>query len=181
MADEPLVKQSFFESILYGALLQYTTKKKHTSPTVKHLQILLTWGAMSAKSTADLYFLLSRFIMNGSKHGDLSNQKLEFHIDVHSPQFLCTIKLFAAASGLQSNFQKLSTSKCLTGLETSDLFPKENFCSLLKNKVFKRSSASLVAMKNAVCVKDILLYYSLNLVITMTRRLQAVSIVRMWP
>ena len=61
---------------------------------------------------------------------------------------------------------------------SSDFFPLENSLPLLKNKVFENQFASLAALKNTmkeVWIKFVLRYYSLNLVTTMPRRLQAVK------
>ena len=60
---------------------------------------------MFAKSTADLFFLLTGFILNECKHGDFVKEEDRTPRGKHiTVQLLCTMKLFATKPGVQSNF-----------------------------------------------------------------------------
>ena len=50
---------------------------------MKHPPSIMVWGAMSALSTAGLYFLQPGTIINGAKYLDLLKDKLKIHMVVH--------------------------------------------------------------------------------------------------
>ena len=60
---------------------------------------------MSAKSKAYLYFLLPGSTLNGSKHGDLSKEKLELHMVLHNSTVFMHNEALCHKKEFQSNFR----------------------------------------------------------------------------
>ena len=63
---------------------QFEEKYTNTMPTVKHPPTQMIWRAMFVDETAALYLLPAGVTMNGSRYVNLSREKLQLHMVVHS-------------------------------------------------------------------------------------------------
>ena len=122
----------------------------YLAATVKHLPILMVWGAMTAKETARLYFLPHSMTMNGYRYLNVLKEKLKLLMNIHQCDTFMHNGTPCHRSKLVSSFLQENQVKVLDCPGNSPhVHAIENLWKLMKDRVADKHP-SLKSLKNAI-------------------------------